>query len=84
MCATEWIGVLDNWRRELCEEDDDDYWDTSYEIYFWTHEMTMALLLDPYEVAGLRACVRCSRGISSAARSLSDHRGAVLNVQHRR
>ena len=39
MCATEWINVLDNWRRELCEEDDDDYWDTSYEIYFWTHEI---------------------------------------------
>ena len=42
MCATEWINVLDNWRRELCEEDDDGYRrlvGITYEIYFWKHEI---------------------------------------------
>ena len=42
MCATEWINVLDNSWRELCEEDDDDYRrlvGITYEIYFWTHEI---------------------------------------------
>ena len=42
MCATEWINVLDNSWRELCEEDDDDYRrlvGITYEIYFWKHEI---------------------------------------------
>ena len=50
MSASQWIGVLEEWREELKQEegfiepdlnviDGNRFWDYEFEIYYWTHEI---------------------------------------------